>query len=936
VEVEIALIYGLASLVFLGSIFPILKTMRGRTRKSYWILLCIALVFLVLVNSLAAFLAISREFTSIESLIIPTLSLIASILMAIGIVVVVRQTEESIQGQARLETDVETLRLSFDHDPQFFVLKDKEFAYQLVNRAYAKFLGKDQNSLVGKSDFDFFPRSQANLFRQDDELTLSTLQPVIKIEEVRGVEGIRCIRFERIPFQTEAGEVAGLLLVGRDVTDEKNAEEIVFEIQRGLEFLKEAELTLSDQLERSNLLREFLTLAARLADVESGCLWILDEKRNVLTAFHRLGNFPSAGLELVKVGEDLPGLIFETGQTLVVNDFPHWLKRGKSMRETGFTAAAGIPLKYNTSLIGVIGLYKEKQGSSFLDHQIKLLEHLARITIVGLNSLEEAQKNQQSSEEKQQIIARQQQRLRLEHLIANISTHFIGAHFEKIDEGINRSLQTIAKFSGVDRSYVLLLPKDAAGEQPEGFTNWYASDKEAVKARHQELFSDDFQWYLSRLNQLETVYIPWTGSLAPESEEITFLEKRGITGYAAIPLVSNRTLIGYLGFETTKSEIDWSNDILSLFKLVGEMIVYILERKWSYLALRDSQEEVKLQIELLEKRNQEWAQITEMSDLLQACRTADEAYPIIAQFVQRLIPKGSGALYLVHDLQDPAEKVVAWGEAPPGNTESDMIIGECWGVRRGRIYAVQNVRNEPYCSHLKEPLPFAYMCIPLSAQGSVIGVLNLRCGSSEGASPVFDEQEQRLATRIAEYIAITLTNLTLRDNLRSQAIRDPLTGLFNRRYMEETLDREIRRAQRHSTSVGVIMFDLDKMKPINDRFGHDAGDLVLKLLGHELLHTFRGEDVACRYGGDEFTIVLPEAALADVWRRAEQMRDAIKRLKITHEGKDLGAITLSIGVAAFPDHGQSGDRILMACDSALYAAKSEGGDRIMMGRNVEG
>jgi diguanylate cyclase (GGDEF)-like protein len=131
------------------------------------------------------------------------------------------------------------------------------------------------------------------------------------------------------------------------------------------------------------------------------------------------------------------------------------------------------------------------------------------------------------------------------------------------------------------------------------------------------------------------------------------------------------------------------------------------------------------------------------------------------------------------------------------------------------------------------------------------------------------------------------------------------------------------------------MFDIDKMKPINDRYGHDAGDLALRMLGKELLGLFRGEDVASRYGGDEFTIVLPEATLADVWRRAEQLHEATRRLEIKYDGKQVGPITLSIGVAAYPDHGQTTERVLLACDAASYASKSEGGDRIMMGHKVE-
>jgi diguanylate cyclase (GGDEF)-like protein len=321
-----------------------------------------------------------------------------------------------------------------------------------------------------------------------------------------------------------------------------------------------------------------------------------------------------------------------------------------------------------------------------------------------------------------------------------------------------------------------------------------------------------------------------------------------------------------------------------------------------------------------------------MGDLLQACRTADEAFPIITRYIQRLIQAGSGALYLIRDTKDPAENVAAWGNAQPGPAEHEMALNECWSLRRGRIYVVQDPATEPLCGHLKDPVHTGYMCVPLIAQGMAVGVLHLRQGSE--AAP-FSENQQRLAVKVAEYIAMALTNLKLRDELRSQAIRDPLTGLFNRRYMEETLEREIRRANRHATSVGIIMFDIDKMKPINDQFGHDAGDLVLKTLGNELLRMFRGEDVACRYGGDEFTIVLPEASLADVWQRAEQMRDAVKRIDLKYEGKQLGALTVSIGVAAYPDHGATADRVLLAGDAASYAAKSEGGDRIMMGHKAE-
>jgi diguanylate cyclase (GGDEF)-like protein len=223
----------------------------------------------------------------------------------------------------------------------------------------------------------------------------------------------------------------------------------------------------------------------------------------------------------------------------------------------------------------------------------------------------------------------------------------------------------------------------------------------------------------------------------------------------------------------------------------------------------------------------------------------------------------------------------------------------------------------------------------LIAQGDTVGLLHFRENESTQTDSGMMSEQSELALALAEHIAPALSNLSLRDRLRSQAIRDPLTGLFNRRYMEETLEREIRRAARHKSSVGVIMCDIDQMKPINDRYGHDAGDVLLRAVGGLMVKMFRGEDVACRYGGDEFTVILPEASLSDVWQRAEHLRDAIKKTSIEYEGNKIGPITMSIGVAAYPDLGMTSERLLQICDAAIYLAKDEGGDRVMIGRRSE-
>jgi diguanylate cyclase (GGDEF)-like protein len=183
---------------------------------------------------------------------------------------------------------------------------------------------------------------------------------------------------------------------------------------------------------------------------------------------------------------------------------------------------------------------------------------------------------------------------------------------------------------------------------------------------------------------------------------------------------------------------------------------------------------------------------------------------------------------------------------------------------------------------------------------------------------------------------MALANLTLRETLRHQSIRDPLTSLFNRRYFEESLEREIRRAQRRGSLLGVIMLDLDRFKLFNDSFGHEAGDALLRAFGEMLRRKVRGEDVACRYGGEEFAVLLPEATLDAARERAEELRLAAKSLQVAYQDHLLGPITLSLGVAVYPDQGLSGQTVLRAADAALYKSKADGRDRVTASLQIAG
>ncbi len=183
---------------------------------------------------------------------------------------------------------------------------------------------------------------------------------------------------------------------------------------------------------------------------------------------------------------------------------------------------------------------------------------------------------------------------------------------------------------------------------------------------------------------------------------------------------------------------------------------------------------------------------------------------------------------------------------------------------------------------------------------------------------------------IAERVALAMTGIILRETLRTQSIRDPLTGLFNRRYLMETMMREFSRAMRRHHTVGVIMIDIDHFKVFNDTYGHDAGDVLLQSLSNYLLKSIRGEDLPCRYGGEEFILMLPEATLEDSIKRAEELRKGIAGIKVVHKGITLKDMTVSVGVAVYPEHGDTVEVILKSADLALYRAKQEGRNRIAL------
>jgi diguanylate cyclase (GGDEF)-like protein/PAS domain S-box-containing protein len=341
-------------------------------------------------------------------------------------------------------------------------------------------------------------------------------------------------------------------------------------------------------------------------------------------------------------------------------------------------------------------------------------------------------------------------------------------------------------------------------------------------------------------------------------------------------------------------------------------------------ARRELDQQNERMMEDLTKRSERATMLAKMGELLQSCISLDEVFAAALGFAPRIFPVARGAMALLNASRNLAEVIGSWADCQLPVMEFEST--ECWALRTGHPHLVAAGDLTAPCAHAAG-VKHMYLCIPILAQGETLGILHLQATDDV---PQLNASELSFKTTFAAQVGLSVANIRLREALRTQSVRDALTGLYNRRYLEETLEREMRRAARAAQSLGILMIDLDHFKKFNDTYGHDAGDAVLRETGASLSKGIRAEDFVCRFGGEEFVVILPTADPETSRARAERLRTKMRELTIMYQGKTLGMVTISVGVAAFPAHGTSPKELMVAADAALYEAKRGGRDQVVV------
>jgi len=665
-----------------------------------------------------------------------------------------------------------------------------------------------------------------------------------------------------------------------EIEERKRSEEALRRQNDYLSALHEITLGLINHHDPDVLLEAILHHAANLMNAHHALVDIVDPEKNILIQKVAIGNYIAQLGFRTRLGEGLSGSVWASGEKLMIPDYSIWENRLPDF--TWLRSVASVPMKVQGKVIGVIGVAFDEPDRTFTPEEIDLLQRFANLASMALDNA--------------QLITgatRQSQELSLLHEVRTAIASEID-----LTRIVKRTVEAIAETFGYTLVSLYLLKHDMLILQHQvGYEHVIptipitAGISGQVIRTGKPVFLEDAHSDPSFLGALE-----------------------GIISEVAVPIFDEGRAVGIINIES-RYGVKLTEADLRLMVALSDQISVAIGRARLYNSLQRNNERLSILHEIsLDVLNQH-----EFDNLLQTI--TDQSVKLQDAVVGYIALKEGDEL---------VDRAITPRDLPyqitRGSGENDT--SPAWQVFESRepfitddFSALPNIRPETAALGVK-----AAILLPILYGDTCRGVLGT--GRTQPNYP-FNEEDINFGGLFAKLAAVALDNAQMHNTLREESIRDPLTGLFNRRFMQEALAQEVMKANRTSRSLAVVMFDLDHFKRLNDTFGHDAGDEALRRLGLLLKTTIRGSDVACRYGGEEFTLILPEASLSDAVQRMEQLRQDIKTLAIRHQGKSISHLSGSFGIAVYPNHGSTDEALLKSADEALYRAKQTGRDRVI-------
>jgi diguanylate cyclase (GGDEF)-like protein/PAS domain S-box-containing protein len=707
-------------------------------------------------------------------------------------------------------------------------------------------------------------------------------------------------------LRDKSGALAGVEGTVLDITARKHWEQGLRRQNEYLEALHQTALGVMDGHDPAAIMDAVLRRATEFVDGTQGFVYIVDPDGGAaLVSGAALGVFTETRERRIAQGDALAGCVWANGEPLLIEDYDRWPGRAPWLPQGRVGSVAGVPLIAGERIVGVLGVAREPGATALQLSDVALLEQFAPLAALALD-------NAALYRRLGERLSRAQALTRLNQLIS--ASLDIRAVLSEITSAAARLLDVpFASFWLVDEANRTVALR-AYSDPVLG-----SSFPEPVRSLDA---GGNIGWIVRERRPRNIT--PAEPSQLPASE--AWRTQHGFENFYGFPVLRGEAVLGVLGFNGPRP-FNIGPEEEELLETLAAQAAVAIHNAGLYEQLGAANTQLLGWVSELERRSEQIHLLSEMGELLQSCLTAEEAYAVLGDTLGHIFPDAACALYVLNASRTYAEALVSYAD---GAADAPVFRpDECWALRRGRMHVIADKRTALRCRHVgADDTP--YVCVPMMAQGEATGVLHVRFHSWSGLDASALEAKQRLAQTVAEQTALALANLKLRETLRNQAIRDQLTGLYNRRYMEESLTREIHRATRAGSGLGVLMLDLDHFKLFNDAHGHAAGDVLLREVCAYLGEHVRGEDIACRYGGEELTLILPDVTLDEARQRADDLRRGVSELIVRHRGEPLGGVTVSIGVAVLPYHGTSSESLLQSADDALYQAKALGRDRVVM------